>query len=251
VLAYLRLIGGPAREPLRLLLQEPGGSRVRVALNRRRIDARPRFEAQRLEGEILHVRFDRFRKPVARLLRQTLERHRDATALILDLRSNTGGDGEEGVRVVAPLLDRPTVIARLSTRTGRPPSALLGLVRLPMVLTAGQTGRQLFGGPIVILINEGTGSTSEVIAASLQEQGRAVVAGSRSCGCALGVLRHRALPNGAALAISEVGLVTARGKRIEGDGVSPDLPVTMNIQDMITGRDPVLSRAIAYLLGQG
>jgi carboxyl-terminal processing protease len=249
VLAYLRLIGGPVDGPLRLALIGADGAPFQVTLPRRRIDARPRFEARRLEGGVLYVRFDRFRRPVARLFRQALEQNRDAGGLVLDLRSNTGGDGEEGKKTIAPLLERPTVIARLATRTGRPPSALLGLVRMPMQLIAGRSGSQLFAGPMVVLVDEGTGSTSEVIAASLQERGRARVAGTRSCGCALGVLRRRPLPNGAALAISEVGLVSGLGRRIEGAGVEPDLPVRTTLEDLERGRDPVLEAALAYLRG--
>jgi carboxyl-terminal processing protease len=244
VLSYLRLIGGPASEPLRLRLIGADGVDRRVELRRLPLDARPHFEARRLPGGELYVRFDRFRAPVARLFREALEANAGATGLVLDLRSNTGGDGGEGARTMAPLLDRPTTIARLSTRTGRAPSALLGLVRMPMALVAGRPGGQIFAGPVAILVDEGTGSTSEVVAASLQEQGRARVFGARSCGCALGVLRHRRLANGAALAISEVGLVSGLGRRIEGMGVTPDVVVALRIADLQSGRDAVLEAAV-------
>lgn len=242
-LAYLRLIAGRPEEPLRLELAGPDGSRRSVSLPRRALDARPRFEARRLDSGPLYVRFDRFRSPVARLLRAALREHAGASGLILDLRSNAGGDGKEGARTVAPLLDRPTLLARLRTRTGRAPSALLGLVRLPLELMAGEEGGQLFAGPVVILVNQGTGSTSEVIAASLHEAGRARVVGTRSCGCALGVLRHRGLADGSELHISEVGLVTAGGRRIEGEGVAPDVAVELSLADLQQGRDPVLAAA--------
>jgi carboxyl-terminal processing protease len=151
------------------------------------------------------------------------------------------------MRAIAPLLNQPTLITRLQTRTGKAPSALLGLVKLPLEFVAGEQGRQLYAGPIVILTNEGTGSTSEVIAASLQERGRARVAGARSCGCVLGVLRHRKLKDGGTLAISEVGLVTGQGRRLEGTGVTPDIPITLTLADLQAGRDPVLEAAISYL----
>jgi carboxyl-terminal processing protease len=247
VLAYLRLIGGPASAPLRLSLVGADGAERRVELRRVPLDARPRFEARRLPGGHLYIRFDRFRSPVARLFREALAANPAATGLVLDLRSNTGGSAREGARTIAPLLAAPTTLARLSTRTGRPPSTLLGLVRMPMALVAGRTGSQLFAGPVAILVDEGTASTSEVVAASLQEQGRARVFGARSCGCALGVLRYRRLANGAALAISEVGLVSGMGRRIEGAGVAPDVPVALRIADLQTGRDPVLEAAMEYL----
>ncbi|HYJ30591.1 MAG TPA: S41 family peptidase [Allosphingosinicella sp.] len=250
VLAWLRLIAGPPDEPLRLDLANADGTAPRsVALARVPLDAAPRFEARMLPSNILHVRFDTFRAPVARLFRAALREHEGARGLILDLRSNTGGDGREGARMVAPLLDGPTLIARLATRTGRAPSALLGLVKLPLRLSAGEAGGRLFAGPVVILVNQGTGSTSEVIAASLQERGRARVVGTRSCGCALGVLRYRRLATGGALAISEIGLVSGLGRRIEGEGVVPDVPVELTLADLAAGRDRVLEAAVQALEG--
>jgi len=249
VLAYVRMISGPAGEPLRLDLIDADGARREFTLPRVRRETAPRFEARRLESGALYVRFERFERPVARLFRAALREHSGAPGLILDLRSNPGGDGREGMRFVAPLLDRETLIVRLSTRTGRSPSALLGLVRLPLELKAGEAGGQLFGGRVAILTNAGTGSTSEVIAAALQERGRARVVGARSCGCALGVLRHRRLATGGTLAISEIGLVTGMGRRIEGEGVAPDVAVDLRIADLRQGRDPVLEAAVREVGG--
>ena len=251
ILSYLRLVSGPAQEMLRLRLERENGAVTDIALPRRPLDAQPRFEARLLPSGYAYVRFDRFRKPVGRRFREALERFRHAPGLILDLRSNTGGDGEEGMRVVAPLLDRPTLIARLATRTGRAPSALMGLVRLPLELSAGAPGRQLYAGPLILLTNQGTASTSEVIAAALQERGRARVVGTRSCGCALGVLRYRRLQNGGALAISEIGLVSGLGQRIEGIGVRPDVAVELSLSDFREGRDPVLQEAVRQLAAAG
>lgn len=248
VLSYLRLIAGPPAQPLQLDLEGADGARQSVALVRRALQTTPRFEARALPEGILYVRFDRFRSPVARLLRQALIQHPVARGLILDLRSNTGGEGGEGARAIAPLLDRATLLARLRTRTGRAPSALLGMVRLPLEMTAGEAGHQLFSGPIVVLINEGTASTSEVITASLQERGRARIIGTQSCGCALGVLRYRRLADGRALAISEVGLVTGLGRRIEGIGVIPDVRVDLTLDDFQQGRDRILEAGVQEIL---
>ncbi|HEX8640426.1 MAG TPA: S41 family peptidase [Allosphingosinicella sp.] len=251
VLAYLHVVAGSASLPLRLEIAVGGGSRRTVTLLREQRQPAPRFEARLLPSGALYVRFDRFEPPVARLLRATLRDHPDASGLILDLRANGGGDGREGMRAIAPLLVGSTPIARLHTRTGRAPSALLGLIRLPLELHAGGRGGQIFAGPVVVLTNEGTGSTSEVIAAALQERGRARIVGARTCGCALGVLRRRRLPDGGALAISEVGLVTGMGRRIEGEGVVPDLPVELRLADLRAGRDPVLEAGVEALRATG
>jgi C-terminal processing protease CtpA/Prc len=86
-----------------------------------------------------------------------------------------------------------------------------------------------------------------VIAASLQERGRAKVVGAQSCGCALGVLKHRKLANGGALAISEVGLLSGLRRRIEGAGVVPDVRAAPSLIEFERGRDPVLDAAVETL----
>ncbi|MEA3016355.1 MAG: carboxyl-terminal processing protease, partial [Sphingomonadales bacterium] len=151
------------------------------------------------------------------------------------------------VRQRAAIATRRAPLQSLITRSGRAPSALLGLVRLPLEMRAGEAGRQIYRGPVVLLVNQATASTSEVIAASLQEQGRARIVGTRSCGCALGVLRYRRLPDGGALAISEIGIVSGLGRRIEGAGVAPDETVALRIRDLAEGRDPALDRALSLL----
>jgi carboxyl-terminal processing protease len=247
LLAYRNLVSGRAGEPLRLRVSGADGVPRDVELSRRALPAAPRFEARLLASGHLYVRFSHFRRPVARRFAAALAEHPNARGVVLDLRSNPGGDGKEGARLIAPLLDRPTLVARLATRTGKPPSALLGLVKLPLRLTAGREGRQLFSGPVAILVNEGTASTSEVIAASLQERGRAKIVGTRSCGCALGVLRYRPLKNGGALAISEVGLLSGLGRRIEGEGVAPDVAVQPRLADFSEGRDRGVEEAVELL----
>lgn len=247
VLSYLGLTSGPPGEALRLKLVRPDGGAFDVQLPRRALDTAPRFESRILPSGHLYVKFDRFRSPVAKLFRAALEQSRNAPGVILDLRSNAGGDGKEGTKTLAPLLNAPTLVARLATRTGKAPSALGGLVKLPLQLMAGKAGQQIYGGPLVILTNEGTGSTSEVIAASLQERGRAKVVGAQSCGCALGVLKHRKLKDGSTLAISEVGLLSGLGRRIEGGGVVPDVRVDLRLADFQQGRDQVLEAAVRTL----
>lgn len=247
VLSYLRLIAGPPGTQLRLMLERGDGTALSVALARHIAATTPRFESRRLPSGHGYIRFDRFDEPVARQFAAALQDLRGAPGLIIDLRANTGGDGKEGARTIGPLLPEPTVIARLATRTGKPPSALLGLVTLPLELSAGRRGGQIYAGPVAILVNQGTASTAEVIAASLQEAGRAIVIGTQSCGCALGVLRYRTLADGGALAISEVGLITAQGRRIEGGGVVPDLATPLSLTDLRAGRDTALAAAVARL----
>lgn len=247
LLSYLRLVAGEPDSVLKLGLTRADGTPLEVSLTRHTTSAAPRFTARLLPSGYAYVRFNHFRPPVAKLLKEALAKFRDAPGLILDLRANGGGDGREGFRVAGYFFNEKVSIARVVTRSGKPPSALFGLVSLPKEFQAGERGGQLYSNPVVILVNEGTGSTSELIANALHEHGRAYVIGMRSCGCVLGVLDHRELKGGGDLAVSEIAFLTGNGRKLEGEGVTPDKSVTVTLRDLQNGRDVALEEAEAYL----
>jgi C-terminal processing protease CtpA/Prc len=80
----------------------------------------------------------------------------------------------------------------------------------------------------------------------MQEQNRAYIIGTQSCGCVLGVLNHKRLKGGADLAISEIGFVTSKGRTLEGSGVTPDKPVAVTLADLQNQRDVALKEAEEY-----
>jgi carboxyl-terminal processing protease len=247
ILSYGRLVAGEPGSALWLGLTRADGTPFDVALTRRTVSAAPRYDARTLPSGYGYVRFNRFRPPVAKLLKESLLKFKDSPGLILDLRANGGGDGREGMKVAGYFFDEKVPVARIVTRTGKPPSALFGLVSLPREFEAGEKGGRLYSNPVVVLVNEGTGSTSELIVNALQEQGRAYVVGTQSCGCVLGVLDHRELKGGGGLDVSELGFVTPKGRRLEGEGVTPDKAVTVTLRDLQGGRDFALEAAEDYL----
>ena len=247
ILSYLRLIAGEPNTPLKLGLTRPDGTPFEVALMRRTISAAPQFTARLLPSGYAYIRFNRFRSPAAKQVKEALVKFKDAPGLILDLRGNPGGDGREGLRIAGYFFDEKVPIARIVTRTGKPPSALFGLVSLPKVFEAGEKGNQIYSNPLVILINEATASTSELIVSGMQERGRAQIVGTQSCGCVLGVLNHRELKGGGELAISEVGFVTPQGRTLEGNGIVPDRTIAMTLIDLQHQRDRALEEAEKYL----
>jgi carboxyl-terminal processing protease len=72
---------------------------------------------------------------------------------------------------------------------------------------------------------------------------RVRVVGQRSCGCLLGFLGYASVPGGAELAYSEIGLVSAKGRRIEREGVIPDIEVPITREDLRLNRDRTLEAA--------
>jgi carboxyl-terminal processing protease len=247
ILSYALLISGEPGTSLKLGLTRADGTPFAVTLMRQTISAAPRFNARLLPSGYAYIRFNRFRPPVAKQLKEALEQFKDAPGLILDLRTNSGGDSEEGMRVAGYFFNEKVALASLVTRTGKAPSALFGLVSFPKVLEAGEKSKQLYANPMVVLINEGTGSTSEVVVSGVQEQGRAYIVGTQSCGCVLGVMKHRDLKGGGELSVSEVGFVTPKGRTLEGNGVTPDRTVGLTLSDLQSKRDAALEEAEKYL----
>jgi carboxyl-terminal processing protease len=247
ILSYLKLIGGEPGTSLNLGLTRADGSTLGVSLPRKTASAAPQIITRTLASGAAYIRVTRFRSPASKRVKEALLKFRQAPGLILDLRANTGGDGKEGLRIAGYFFDRKVPIARVLTRTGKPPSAFFGLFQLPPVLEAGEQGAQLYSGPLVVLVNEGTGSTSELIAGAMQEHRRAHIIGTATAGAVLGVLDHHKLRGGGTLAVSELGLVTPSGRRLEGTGVVPDRNVPLTLRDLQSGHDAPLEAAENYL----
>jgi carboxyl-terminal processing protease len=146
ILSYLKLIEGAAGTSLKLGLTGTDGAPLEVVLARISSSAKAQVSARLLPSGVAYIGVERFRSPASDLVKDALTKFKSAPGVILDLRANTGGDGKEGLRVAGYFFDRKVPIARVLTRTGKPPSAFFGLVKLPMVLEAGERGRQLTQG---------------------------------------------------------------------------------------------------------
>ena len=130
--------------------------------------------------------------------------------LVLDLRSNPGGLLTAAVQIADELLDKGGIV---STRG-----------RNPVVDTAfnATTGDRLQGAPVVVLVDAGSASASEVLAAALRDNGRARVVGSRTFGKG-SVQTVLPLDNGDAVKLTTARYYTPNGRSIQARGIEPDV----------------------------
>jgi carboxyl-terminal processing protease len=166
-------------------------------------------------------------------------RARGVKAIILDLRGNPGGLGAMAIPVAARLVSKPLVLGTIQFRD------------YANTLTATPSlGVKPFPGRVVLITDEGTASTSEILAAGLQEAGRAIVVGDTTLGAVLPSALAE-LPGGAVMQYPVADFRTPKGVLVEGRGVQPDRRVFETRAALRTGRDPVLDAALAAARASG
>jgi len=216
-----------------LMRQAATGERVQFGLLP---ELRVRIESRILPGNIGYLAFNAFMPPVMRELPSRLRELKDTRGLIIDLRENLGGIGLMAGGVAGYLLPRETLLGIMRLRDGT-----FGIVAHPQ--------QPQYAKPVVVLVDEFSVSTAEILAAGLQETKRAVVIGRPTPGKAL-PSKIVALPHGGYLQCVLADYETAGKRRLEGAGVQPDLPIELTREAFRTARDPVLQRAVEYLLRQ-
>lgn len=238
------LLAGKAGTPVRMVYLDERDRAQNVSLIRDKdkgemvlIEGLPLYaevEARRLEGGIGYLRFSQFLPQLKQRIHEALLAMSDAPGIIIDLRGNGGGEDLIGWEMAGHFFARPTLFNVMRTRQG---------VKSFTV----QPEEKIYGGPVVILVDVGSGSASEQFAAPMQELGRAVIVGERTEGADLDADLKR-LPTGALLLYAFAECRTPKGVVIEGRGVTPDVEVKLTRAALLKGGDPQLQAAVGEVL---
>ena len=174
-------------------------------------------DARVIEDGIAYVRITTFSEPTAESLQRALD-HLETNgmkALILDLRNNPGGLLVSAREVAEKFLPRQSLIVSTEGRDGRDASELKARGRIHST-----------NFPMVVLINGGSASASEIVAGAMQDHKRAVLLGEKSFGkgSVQTVLR---MDNGTALRLTTAKYYTPRHRLIHEKGIEPDVVVPM------------------------
>jgi carboxyl-terminal processing protease len=163
--------------------------------------------------------------------------HLKADGFILDLRGNPGGIGAMAPGFAGWFVREPDhELGTMLTRDSK-----LRFVVNPRPET--------FDGPLAVLVDGLSASTSEILAGGLQDLKRARVFGTRTMGAALPSAFER-LANGDGFQYAFANYVSAGGRPLEGRGVTPDVVVAPDRQALLAGRDPVLEAAVRWIGAQ-
>ncbi|MFN8594244.1 MAG: S41 family peptidase [Thermomicrobiales bacterium] len=213
-----QMILGKEDDSLELTIDREGEPQpLKIAVNRRMIDVDP-VTWTTLPDQTVQLRIAAFEPGVAREVRDSLAEIRAAGTkrLILDLRGNPGGLVPEVIGVASQFLDEGKTVFIEETRD-QPPHALK---------TVGQDG-EWQDLALIVLIDEGSASGAEVLAAALHDNGRAELIGERTFGTGT-VLATFPQDDGSSVVLGNAFWLTPKGEHIWKQGVDPDEVVSLD-----------------------
>ncbi len=149
---------------------------------------------------------------------------------VLDLRNNPGGYLTAAVDVSDAFLDGGEIV---STR---------GKEKSDIERMFAKSGDLVNGKPVVVLINHGSASASEIVAGALQDNGRAIVMGSQSFGKG-SVQQQKPLGDGSAIHITIARYYTPSGRSIQNEGITPDIEVLQSKIETIEKKEALFTEA--------
>lgn len=167
-----------------------------------------------------------------------VKRYAAAPGMVLDLRGNPGGVGGMSMGVAGWFVrGERRDMGVMKTRDSS----------LTFAIQPRATG---YDGPLAILIDGCSASTSEIFVGGLKDIGRARLFGRKTAGAALPSIVER-LPNGDGFQYAFADFFRPSGERLEGIGVAPHVEITPTRAELLAGRDPVLEAALEWLRTEG
>ncbi|MDP3703792.1 MAG: S41 family peptidase [Candidatus Omnitrophota bacterium] len=213
--AVKKLRGKPGTQVVLTLLREGENELKDVTITRDIIKFQSIREAKIIEDHIGYIRLSDFRENTPKDLMGAIEKLKGEAmdGVILDLRNNPGGLLDVAVTVTEQFLQRRQIIV---TTKGR-------LRNQNLEFRSGSDG-SLNGMRLVVLINQGSASASEIVAGAIQDHHRGVILGTKSHGKG-SVQTVFPLKDGSALRLTTSKWFTPSGRPIHGEGITPDVDV--------------------------
>ena len=231
----VKLIRGPEGSAVILGLRR-GDELIDVPLTRARIEINAvsyKLNTTRDQHKVGYIRLKQFNANAAKEMREAAKalEAQDVDGYVLDLRGNPGGLLEASIDIARQWLNEGIIV---STRT-----------REGIRDVRRATGSAITDKPLVVLIDQGSASASEILSGSLQDNGRAQLVGQKTFGKGL-VQAVRGLSDGSGLTVTIAKYLTPKGTDIHKNGIEPDIKSEMNekqlksftIEKLGTDQDP-------------
>ncbi|MDB4659579.1 S41 family peptidase [Synechococcus sp. AH-551-C10] len=231
----VKLIRGPEGSAVILGLRR-GNELIDVPLTRARIEINAvsyKLNTTPDQHKVGYIRLKQFNANAAKEMREAAKalEAQDVDGYVLDLRGNPGGLLEASIDIARQWLNEGIIV---STRT-----------REGIRDVRRATGSAITEKPLVVLIDQGSASASEILSGSLQDNGRAQLVGQKTFGKGL-VQAVRGLSDGSGLTVTIAKYLTPKGTDIHKNGIEPDIKSEMNekqlksftIEKLGTDQDP-------------
>ncbi len=217
------------------------GTKVKILIQREGVKEPLSFElvraiieiksvkAKMLDNNVAYVRLSAFNEKSAEEMAQALKEVQSAKGIILDLRGNPGGLLNSAIDIGSMFISSGPIV-HVVDRKGTKQS-----------LNA--EGTPLYDkGPLVVLVDKGSASASEILSGALQDTGRAKLIGTTTFGKGLVQTIHP-LSDGSGVAITTAKYLTPNGRDINKKGIDPDVRVELTDQDIKNQNDVQLKKA--------
>lgn len=229
------LIRGPAGSIARLTIKRQGlEESFVVEIVRQRIEI-PIVESRMLDDDIAYLKLFEFSAEATSKLRTDLQSllAEEPRGLIFDLRNNPGGLLDVAIEVGSQFVGEGSILVeKLKDGQDRHYPARRGGLATDI--------------PLVVLVNGGTASASEIVAGAIQDTSRGILIGEKTFGKGSVQLSHN-LSDSSELRVTSAYWFTPKGRAIHEEGLTPDIQVDITEEDIEADRDPQLQRAIEYL----
>jgi carboxyl-terminal processing protease len=231
---------GPAKSSVRLLVQHGSNKDLKEYTIVREIIHVQSVRSHLESGDIGYIRITQFNQEAYDGLRKALDHFRsdpgDAKlkGYILDLRNNPGGLLNQAVEITNAFVDNGPIV---STRGRKDEQQQSYSARSGVNLSQGK--------PVVVLINGGSASASEIVSGALQDLKRATLVGTRSFGKG-SVQTILPLGDEGALKLTTARYYTPSGRSIQAKGIEPDIVVVEDIPDDLKGKVSSLGEASLF-----
>lgn len=229
-------LGGKIDVPVKLEVLNEQDKPIQVEVTRKagRLGPSLEFEFEKLDNNIGYIKFNFFFGELVPKFQAALREFRDTQALIIDVRGNPGGIGDLAKALANLLSANAGSLGSLEARYASLPYSYQG------------AGDQAYKGKVILLVDEGSASTSEVFSGGLQENKRVTVIGTPTAGAVL-PSQYQLLPTGGALQHVVSNFQTPNGVVLEGRGVLPDITARLSRKALLARRDPARARAIQFI----
>lgn len=252
--AVMTRLRGPVGDSVHLVVRNASGKRQSFTLvrdadpgvvttvgNLPAISAELETSVRVMNGKRIGVlRFNVWMPMLMPLISAAIDSLRDADGIVLDLRGNPGGIAPMASGVAGYFVDTVLTLGTMIER-----GATRRYLINPQRVNSRNKRVRPYDGPLALVVDELSVSTTEIFADGLQALGRARVFGTQTAGAVLPAVAER-LPNGDVLYHAVANFLSPDGRPLEGRGVVPDVAIPVTRAALLRGEDPALDAALRW-----